>query len=265
MPRWINSDLSTLDHSFTPDELEPLLARNGVASSVAVQADRSDEDTDYLLSVAERTSSVGAVVVWIDLRSARRSREQLTRLAGRSKLRGVREPLADELDSGWLRDSETLRSIELVENSGLVLEVAPVFPDQLLDVADLAEHFPHLTIVVDHLGKPPLDTPAMQLWERQLRMLGEHPNIHAKISGLNTAVQGGRWSEVTLAPAFEAAARAFDPARLMVGSDWPVCLLNGTYDRVWRATRQLVRRVFGGSEDLLMGGTARRVYQIGSW
>src|SRR5581483_11687596 len=82
MPRWINSDLSTLDHSFTPDELEPLLARNGVASSVAV-----------------RTSSVGAVVVWIDLRSARRSREQLTRLAGRSKLRGVREPLADELDS----------------------------------------------------------------------------------------------------------------------------------------------------------------------
>lgn len=261
-PRWIGADLALLDDRFAPDVLEPLLSRNGIASSIAVQADRSVQDSDYLLSVAAEVDWVSAVVVWLDLRSVHRSRQQLAQLSGHSKLRGVREPLSEASAPGWLRRSETLRSIELVEDRGLLLEVAPVFPEQLLDIVAIAARFPHLTIVVDHLGKPPLGTSAMRTWESQLQMLGEHPNVNAKISGLNTVVQDSRWSAATLAPALEAAARAFDPTRLMAGSDWPVCLLNGSYSKVWETTKQLVQCIFHGSEHLVMGETARRVYQL---
>lgn len=261
-PRWVSRDLEELDATFLADDLAPLLFRNRIAGSIAVQADRTDEESEFLLSVAEETSWVEAVVVWLDLRSSRQSRAQLARLAGHPKLRGVREPLSDRECPGWLLQPETLRSIELVEERGLVLEIAAIFPAQFSEIGYLAARFPRLTIIVDHLGKPPVGTDAMGAWAHGLSAVAEHPNVHAKISGLTTTVRGRKWTATTFASAVEAAARVFAPDRLIAGSDWPVCLLNGTYDQVWKTTERLARRVFPGCEELVLGATARRVYRL---
>ncbi len=58
-----------------------------------------------------------------------------------------------------------LESIALLEDRGLVLELVCVYPRHLGDVPELAQRFPDLTIVIDHLGKPPLLTAQMADWD----------------------------------------------------------------------------------------------------
>ena len=53
-----------------------------------------------------------------------------------------------------------------------------------------------------------------------------------------------------------------NPDRLMYGSDWPVALLDGNYQRVWNATRKAVEEAAPGSADALLGPNARRVYRL---
>ena len=155
-----------------------------------------------------------------------------------------------------------LESIAMLEERKLILEVPVVFPRHFDDVVSLAERFPRLRIVIDHLGKPPLGSPRMARWERELRDAAEHPNVLAKVSGLNTALNWAGWSVDDLRPAVEIALDCFGPERLMCGSDWPVALLNGDYDRVWRATAKALAAAAPNASSLLLGESARRIYRL---
>jgi L-fuconolactonase len=48
----------------------------------------------------------------------------------------------------------------------------------------------------------------------------------------------------------------------MCGSDWPVALLNGDYDRVWSATRTIAETIADSDADALLGENAARVYRF---
>src|SRR5581483_3184630 len=122
--------------------------------------------------------------------------------------------------------------------------------------------FPSLSIVVDHLGKPPLGSGSLDDWTSRLRACAERPNVHAKLSGLNTTLERSDWDADDFAPAASVALELFGPERLMCGSDWPVALLNGDYDRVWHATRRLVELLAPGHEAALLGGNAARLYRF---
>jgi L-fuconolactonase len=137
-----------------------------------------------------------------------------------------------------------------------------VFPRHFDDVVSLAERFPGLRIVIDHLGKPPLGSSRMARWESELRHTAEHPSVLAKVSGLNTALKRADWSAEDLRPAVEIALDCFGPERLMCGSDWPVALLNGDYDRVWQATADTLAAAAPNASSLLLGENAQRVYRL---
>ena len=100
----------------------------------------------------------------------------------------------------------------------------------------------------------------MPAWEQELGAAAAFPNVLAKLSGLNTALERSDWRADDLLPACETALRCFGPDRLMCGSDWPVALLNGDYDRVWATTRRIVETVAPGDASALLGGNAARVY-----
>ena len=61
-----------------------------------------------------------------------------------------------------------LECVAMLEERDLVLEVPVVFPRHFDDVSLLAERFPRLRIVIDHLGKPPLGRPEMTRWATDL-------------------------------------------------------------------------------------------------
>jgi L-fucono-1,5-lactonase len=155
-----------------------------------------------------------------------------------------------------------LESLALLEERAVVLELPVVFPRHLADVPVLAERFPELLIVIDHLGKPPLGSEEMTTWQRELRSAAAFPNVLAKLSGLSTATVGPDWDVEDLLPPCRAALDAFGPERLMCGSDWPVLLLNDDYDRVWDATTRLAETIAGRDASGLLGENAARVYRF---
>ena len=259
---WMTAEAEAIARPFGPDDLQPLLARNGVDAVVLVQGACLDSDTDYLCMEAARQQWIAAVTVWLRLDDPRRARERLEELVRRPKVRAVRHLIHDEADPHWIMQAPVLESLELLEQAGMLLELPVVYPRHFDDVVRLAERFSSLVLVIDHLGKPPLGRGDLKDWERRLRACAAAPNVYAKLSGLNTALGHDDWTAADFVPAAEVALEAFGADRLMCGSDWPVALLNGDYDRVWQATRQVVAEVAPEHEQALLGGTATRVYRL---
>jgi L-fuconolactonase len=228
---------------------------------ILVQAANSDEDTDFMLAHADDQPWIAAVTGWVALDDPPRAERRLDQLAARPKLRGIRHLIHDEPDPHWLVQPAVLESLALLEERGLLLELPAVYPRHLADAAVVAERFPGLTLVIDHLGKPPLDGD-LEGWRAAVAALAAHPNVHAKLAGLNTATANARWDADCLRPAVETALEILGPDRLLCGSDWPVLLLNGDYARVWHATRTLVSELAPAEQDALLAGTARRLYRL---
>jgi L-fucono-1,5-lactonase len=258
---WMTADDGAIARPFGPGDLRPLLDRNGIDAVVLVQGACLDSDTDYLLAEADDHEWIAAVTAWLPLDEPSRARERLDALEQHSTFRAVRHLIHNEPDPHWVLRPSVLECLDLLEERGVILELPVVFPRHLDDVPIVAERFPELSIVIDHLGKPPIAHPQMQEWERGLRAAAASPMVTAKLSGLNTAVDRSDWVAADFMPACQTALDCFGPHRLMCGSDWPVLLLNGTYDRVWDVARKLAE-VAGQDAAALLGENAARIYRF---
>lgn len=259
---WLKPEHEPIAHAFGPADLDPLRRAARIERTILVQSACSDEDTDFMFEHAARHDWISAVVGWIRLEDPEEAAARLEVLREQPKLRGIRHLSHDEPDPHWLLRPSVLEGLALVEEQELVLEVPAVFPDHLGDIPELARSFPRLTIVIDHLGKPPIGADSLPVWADQLAAAADYPNVAAKISGLNTATGRPDWSAADLRPAIEVALAAFGAERLLYGSDWPVCLLNGDYLRVWVETRRVLELVAPEELDTLLAGTAARLYRL---
>src|SRR6266508_3835755 len=260
---WMRPEHAAIARSFAPEDLRPLLDAEGIAQTIVVQAACDDEDTDAMFAHAVRHDWVAAVVAWVPLLEPERARLRLDELGSRPQLRGIRHLMHDEEDPHWILQPPVLESLALLERRGLILELPAVWPRHLGDVPTLVTSFPRLTIVIDHLGKPPIGHD-LTGWAEALRAAASHPNVAAKISGLNTAIERAGWTADDMRACVEIALDAFGPDRLMCGSDWPVALLNGDYRQVWGETRRLLELIAPDDLDSLLRDTARRLYRLGA-
>ncbi len=259
---WMTAEHEGIRRTFAPADLAPLLARAGVVQTVLVQAACSDADTDSMFAQADAHPWIGGVVAWVDLRTPERARMRLDELARRPKLRGIRHLIHDEADPHWILQGGVIASLALLERRRLILELPCVYPLHLGHVPELAARFPDLTIVIDHLGKPPVGSDEMAGWATQLRRASAYGNVAAKISGLNTCLASSDWQAADLREAIAVALDAFGPHRLVCGSDWPVALLNGDYERVWRETVRVIEQLDPLHAEQLLARNAIRLYGL---
>ena len=259
---WMTPDHGAIDGIFEPALLAPSLAAHRIDRTVLVQGASLDSDTDYLFELADDITWVGAVTAWLPLAEPSRCRRRLAELVHHSKFRAVRHLIHDEPDPHWIMKPEVLESLALVVESRLILELPVVFPHHFRDTAELAVRFPELRLVIDHLGKPPIGSDRMDEWEALIRSCASHENVYAKISGLSTAIGRADWDAGDLIDPVTVAIDSFGPDRLMCGSDWPVALLNGDYDRVWGTLVEVLERVAPDSVPLILGETARDLYEL---
>jgi len=259
---WMTDEHVAIDRAFEPADLELLVREAGVDRTVVVQSAPRDDDTDYMFELVADLDWIGGVVAWCRLDDVDVARSRLDELDNRPKLRGIRHLIHQEADPHWILRPDVQPALELVAEHNLLLELPAVYPDHLDDVPELARRHPGLTLVLDHLGKPPLGTAQMTPWEELLRAAAQHRNVYAKISGLNTVAPAGSWGAADLEPAIEAAFDAFGAERLLCGSDWPVALLNGTYEQVWRETTAAVDRVAGPAAEQILTRTAATLYRL---
>jgi L-fuconolactonase len=227
---WLSPDLGVLYRDYLPGSLEPVLERNCVARTVLVQASNSLAETRWLLSLADRFDFVAGVVGWVDLTSPGAG-SQAKEFAKHPKFCGVRHLVESEADDDWLVQPGVLEGLRTLGECGLSYDLL-VHTRHLSHVKTVARACPGLSLVVDHMAKPPVRSGELEPWARALREVAEFSNVWCKLSGLVTEADLAVWKPEDLKPFVEVAIECFGPNRMMFGSDYPVCLRAAEYDRV---------------------------------
>jgi L-fuconolactonase len=261
---WLDGvGLAPLRRDFTLADLAPEAAASGVDATVVVQTVTVEEETPELLALAEADDLVAGVVGWTDLTSPRvaDALAGLRELPGGAHLVGIRHQVQGESDPRWLLRPDVARGMRALAGAGLVHDLV-VLPHQLPAAAEAAAAHPDLVFVLDHLGKPPVADGPPEPWAGWIRRLAGLPNTVCKLSGLVTEARWDDWTVEDLRPFADTALEAFGPGRTMFGSDWPVCLLAASYDRVVSTARELTAFLTASERDAVFGGTAARVYGI---
>jgi L-fuconolactonase len=246
---------------FTWTQLRGELDKARVAELILVQACTTPEETRGLLALAAREPSVLGVVGWASLKSVHKTEADLDSFdgPGAEKLVGIRN------NHRWAPDGDIIATPEAIDSCRLLAERRmPLdlhFPDyrELSLAAKLIDRVPQGTYVVDHLGKPDLNTPeAFAPWAEAMTILSEYPNVYVKYSGWATFV--GRTLATDVRRYIEFVLARFGSERVMFASNWPVALVAGDYQNTYKATQEAVSGLSAAEQQNVFRETAVRCY-----
>ena len=257
---WIDDSMAAIRRDFLPEDLAPELERNELQGSVAVQTRQTLEETHWLLELADRSSKILGVVGWVDLRS-HDVRAQLSAFAGNPKLVGIRHIVQSEPDDRFLLRPDFLHGIALLEEFDLAYDIL-IYTKHLPVAAEFVERFPKQRFVLDHLAKPAIKSREIETWAAGIRRLAPFPNVFCKLSGLVTEADWQRWKPEDITPYLDIAFEAFGASRLMIGSDWPVCLVAGSYSRAMDVVQDYLKRHPPDIREAVLGENARRFWKL---
>lgn len=258
---WMTPAVPALYRDFMPSDLEPLLRRTGVSRTILVQAAETEAETDFLLEIAAETEFVAGVVGWLDF-DAPDFPKKLERLSAMPKLVGLRPMLQDLADDAWIRRPRVVEHLRLVADRGLPFEFL-TYPRHLPHVVAALERAPGLRAAIDHLSKPPIAAGRLDPWRELISAAAGFPNVCCKLSGMVTEADPANWRLEDLRPFADHVLSTFGPERVMVGSDWPVCLLAASYAEVLNAARTIVAAwVDPQQAAAVFGGNAVRFYRL---
>ena len=175
---WIDERMRVLKRDFLPGDLEPLIRRQGIDRTIAVQACQTTSETEWLLELAAANPFIAGVIGWVDLQ-ADDVEARVERAARNRKLVGVRHVVQSEPDDGFLLRPAFGRGIATLARHGLVYDLL-IYPRHLPIASDFVGHFDSQTFVLDHLAKPDIRGRAIDGWARDLRRLARHPTSGAR-------------------------------------------------------------------------------------
>jgi L-fuconolactonase len=257
---WIDDSMAAIRRDFLPEDLEPQLDRNEFQGSIAVQARQTLEETRWLLELADRSSKILGVVGWGDLCSPD-MRSQLSEFTRNPKLVGIRHIVQAEPDDRFLLRQDFLRGITLLEEFDLAYDIL-IYTKHLPVAAEFVERFPKQRFVLDHLAKPTIKSREIESWAAGIRRLAAFPNVFCKLSGLVTEADWHRWEPEDITPYLDIAFATFGASRLMIGSDWPVCLVAGSYSRTMDVVKNYLQGHPAETRDAVLGENARRFWRL---
>jgi len=261
---WITGpQLAVLRRNFLLGDYQAEAAAHGVRRSVVVQTVTVPGETPELLALAAGSDLIAGVVGWADLTDPGLGDRiaELRGLPGGTKLAGLRHQVQSEPDPDWLSRPAVLRGLAAVATAGLVYDLV-ITAGQLAAATRAAAATPDLVFVLDHLAKPPVAAGRIRPWEDDLRRLAALPNTVVKLSGLVTEADWQHWRTADLRPYAEVALDAFGPARMMFGSDWPVCLLAASYGDVLAVARDLTGQLSSSERAAVFEDTATSTYRL---
>jgi L-fuconolactonase len=257
---WIDDSMAALRRDFLPVDLQPQLEANEFHGSVVVQTRQTLEETGWLLALAKQNTSVLGVVGWADLCSPDIAL-QLKDLAANPKLVGLRHIVQSEPDDRFLLRPDFLRGIAALEEFDLAYDIL-IYAKHLPVASEFVQRFPRQRFVLDHMAKPPIKVKEIDSWADGIRRLSAFPNVFCKISGLVTEADWQRWTADDIAPYLDVAFDSFGPDRLMIGSDWPVCLVAASYAQATGLVKEyILKRAPDRASDVL-GGNAQRFWRL---
>ena len=257
---WIDDSMKVLRQDFLPSDLGPILQNNGVDSCVAVQADQSERETEFLLELARENEFIKGVVGWIDLR-AEGVGKRLAHFSQNEKLKGMRHIVQEEPDPEFMLRKDFQNGISRLAEFGLTYDIL-VYPNQLGAAVLLSRAFPEQKFVLDHIAKPRISQGLDDHWINNIKELALNPNVSCKVSGMVTETTNFQWQQEDFYPFMDVILDAFGWRRIMYGSDWPVCLLGGNYKEVITIVTDYISKLPENEKAGIMGLNAKDFYSL---
>ena len=257
---WINDEMSVIQRDFLPSDLEPILKQNNIEGCVAVQADQSEAETDFLLELAKKNSFIKGVVGWVDL-LADDVYESLERYAECEKVKGFRHVVQGETDSEFMLRPKFKNGITELGAYDFTYDIL-IYHFQLEQAINLVKLFPDQKFVVDHIAKPDIKSGEYAERQTNIKKLALHQNVYCKISGMVTEGEWKDWKNSDFKIYLDTVVKAFGTDRLMYGSDWPVCLVAGNYEEQLSIVQEYFSSFSTLEKKKIMGGNAVKFYQL---
>jgi L-fucono-1,5-lactonase len=257
---WMPEGDSILHRNYLPDNLAPILEQNRFDGTVLVQANSLIDETWWLLDLASHYAFIKGIVGWVDLTDPNIG-ETLDRCQKHPKFRGVRHIVHDEPDLRWLLREDVIRGLGELARRGLPYDLL-LRPPHLPLIPELADRVPGLRMVIDHIAKPLIGSHLMEPWAHDIEVVSKIPEMHCKLSGMVTEADHKNWTPDDLRPYVQHVLKVFGPERLMFGSDWPVCLLAGSWKQVLAAFTQACGALPSPVRERILGETATEFYRL---
>jgi L-fuconolactonase len=258
--KWMTPELSGLPRRAGPEQLQPILTQFGFDRSILVQTLSLAEETRWFLELAAKHSFIASVVGWADLASPSIG-DILDVLAQSPKLVGLRHQVHDEPDVNWLLGKNVQRGLRELSKRKLTFDLL-LRPPHLAPALQIAQTFPELSLVVDHIAKPSIAKKGWDDWAGGIAALGQCPNVWCKLSGMITEADWAHWKAGDLQPYVNYILESFGPERVLFGSDWPVCLLAGSYEQVVDALAQNLASLTHEERNKIFGSNAVEFYGL---
>jgi L-fuconolactonase len=256
---WIRGHMSILRRDYLAADLKHQLDLAGVSQAISVQARQSIEETQFLLSAANRYHFLPAVVGWLPFIDPA-IESLLENYTNEPKLKGFRHVLQDEPDPHYLLRKDFNRGIAALRNRW-VYDIL-IFERHLPQTITFVDRHPNQVFILDHIAKPRIQDGILSPWRENLAELARRPNVYCKLSGMVTEASWSSWTPGQLKPYFDIALEAFTPRRIMFGSDWPVLLLAAGYTQWANLVRQWVAPLSADEQQRILEATAREAYRI---
>ena len=257
---WIDDEMSVIRRDFTPEDLQKVYQENGVDGCVAVQADQTLAETDFLIDLASKNDFIKGIVGWVDLRNEAVETD-LERYSHQPKVKGFRHVVQGESDHNFLLRPNFLRGISALEKYNYVYDIL-IFPHQLGATLEFVKRFPNIKFVIDHIAKPYIKDGFFDGWANQMKAIAKHDNVYCKVSGMITEADYKTWTESQLHPYIDLVFNAFGTNRIMYGSDWPVCLVAGNYAQVKNIVTNYIADFSADEKATIMGKNAIQFYNL---
>lgn len=257
---WMPPAPSLLRRNYLPEDLEPILKLNQFDGSVVVQAAQVPAEATWLLNLASQHKSILGVVAWADLKDPKLGLT-LDQLQKHPKFSGIRHIVHDEPDVQWILQPSVINGLKELERRQIPYDLL-IKPPHLPYTQRLLDAVPNLPIVIDHIAKPYIKEGIFDGWAKDIERIAKHPKLFCKISGMITEADHKDWKPAQLTPYVQFILQQFGFHRLMFGSDWPVCLLAGSWKEVLAAFTQALGPQDADERAKILGQTAASFYKL---
>lgn len=257
---WIKEEMASIRRDFFPEDLALVYEENQVEGCIAVQAEHSSRENDFLVEMSRKNDFIKGVVGWTDLRHPDVS-DRLQQLASIPVIKGIRHILQGEQQRDMMLEKSFMNGIKQLERLDFTYDIL-VSSDQLQFVPAFVSSFPSQRFVLDHIGKPGIKSGEIAFWKKDIERIAQQDNVYCKISGLLTEADLQEWKKEDFTPYLDVVVEAFGMKRIMYGSDWPVCLAAGNYAAALDVVKSYFSSFSTDEQQLFFGENAVDFYRL---
>ena len=95
-----------------------------------------------------------------------------------------------------------------------------------------------------------------------MEKIAQHQNVYCKISGMVTEADWKAWEKENFTPYLDVVVNSFGIDRVVFGSDWPVCLVAASYEKMLGIVEDYFSAFSKQEQEKFFGANAIRFYDL---